>query len=165
MHRLFIVALRAGLVAAILAGLFGQIVVIPTTAADEVDRFPPYAPFAAPYVTVAIVGVACVQVALVAVWMLLAMVRRGAIFTPMAFRWVDAIIGSSVVATLLAVGVTGHLALTDIPSPDDGMEVIGALGGAVVAVVMGVSFAMIMVIMRSLLRKATDLQSELAEVV
>ncbi|MCG0285534.1 DUF2975 domain-containing protein [Streptomyces sp. PSAA01] len=165
MHRLFIVALRAGIVAAILAGLFGQIVVIPTTAADEVDRFPPYAPFATPYVTVAIVGVACVQIALVAVWMLLAMVRRGAIFTPMAFRWVDAIIGSAVVATLLAVGVTGHLALTDIPSPDDGMEVIGALGGAVVAVGMGVSFAMIMVIMRSLLRKATDLQSEMAEVV
>lgn len=165
MHRLFIVALRAGIVAAIMAGLFGQIVVIPTTAADEVDRFPPYAPFATPYVTVAILGVACVQVALVAVWMLLAMVRRRAIFTPLAFRWVDTIIASSVVATLLALGVTGHLALAEIPTPDDGMEVIGALGAAMVSVGVGAAFAMLMVIMRSLLRKATELETEMAEVV
>ncbi|MDQ0779586.1 hypothetical protein QF026_008052 [Streptomyces aurantiacus] len=165
MHRLFIAALRAGIVLAIVVGLFGQIVVIPTTAADEVDRFPPYAPFATPYVTVAIIGVACVQVALVAVWMLLTMVRRDAIFTPLAFRWVDTVIGSSLVATLLVTGVAGHLALADIPSPDDGMELIGALGAAMTTVGVGVAFAMLTVIMRSLLRKATDLQTEIAAVV
>ncbi|WP_030836406.1 DUF2975 domain-containing protein [Streptomyces hygroscopicus] len=165
MHRLFIALLRAGIIAAILVGLFGQFVVIPTTAADEVDRFPPYAPFAVPYATVAIVGVACVQVALVAMWMLLSMVRRGAIFTPLAFRWVDLIIGSSVVATLLATGVTTHLALADIPSPDDGMEVISALAAATAGAGVGAAFAMLVVIMRSLLRKATELQAEMAEVV
>ncbi|MFI8949816.1 DUF2975 domain-containing protein [Streptomyces sp. NPDC053750] len=165
MHRLFIAILRVGVVAAILIGLFGQIVVIPTTASDEVDRFPPYAPFAAPYVTVAIVGVACVQVALVAVWMLLSMVRRDAIFTPRAFRWVDVVIGSSVVATLLAVGVSGHLALAEIPSPDDGMDVVGALGAAIVTAGAGAAFAMLVVLMRSLLRKATELKSEMAQVV
>jgi hypothetical protein len=165
MHRLFIAALRAGIAAAILFGLFGQIVVIPTTAADEVDRFPPYAPFATPYVTVAIVGVVCVQVALVAVWMLLAMVRRGAIFSTLAFRWVDIVIGSSVVATLLAIGVAGHLFVADIPSPDDGMEELSALGAAIISVGVGAAFAMLTVIMRSLLRKATDLQTEIAAVV
>ncbi|MXM65378.1 DUF2975 domain-containing protein [Streptomyces sp. HUCO-GS316] len=165
MHQVFITALRVGIVAAFLFGLFGQIVVIPTTAADEVDRFPPYAPFAAPYVTVAIVGVACIQVALVAVWMLLTMVRRDAIFTPRAFRWVDIIIGASVVATLLALGVTGHLALADIPSPGDGMDLISALFAAAATVGVGASFAMLVVVMRSLLRKATDLQTEMAEVV
>lgn len=41
MHRFYIAALRVGIVAVILFGLFGQIVVIPTTAADEVDRFLP----------------------------------------------------------------------------------------------------------------------------
>jgi hypothetical protein len=165
MHRLFIAALRTGIVTAILLGLFGQIVVIPTTAADEVDRFPPYAPYATPYVTVAILGVACVQVALVATWMLLDMVRRGAIFTPRAFRWVDIIIGSSVVATLLAIVVTGHLAMASIPSPDDGMEVISAFFAAIASAGVGASFAMLIVIMRGLLRKATDLQTEIAEVV
>ncbi|MFI0776370.1 DUF2975 domain-containing protein [Streptomyces sp. NPDC021212] len=165
MHRFFIAALRVGIATAVLAGLFGQIVVIPTTAADEVDRFPPYAPFATPYVTVAIIGIVCVQVALVAVWMLLAMVQRDAIFTARAFRWVDTIIGSAVVATLLASGVAGHLALAAIPSPSDGMEVIGALGAAVTGTGLGVSFVMLIAIMRSLLRKATDLQTEIAEVV
>ncbi|WP_055557977.1 DUF2975 domain-containing protein [Streptomyces sp. NBRC 110028] len=165
MHRLFIAALRAGIAAAILLGLFGQIVVIPTTAADEVGRFPPYAPYATPYVTVAILGVACVQVALVATWMLLDMVRRGAIFTPRAFRWVDIIIGSSVVATLLAIGVTGHLTLASVPSPDDGMEVISTLIAATASAGVGAAFAMLVVIMRGLLRQATDLQTEIAEVV
>ncbi|GAA2390506.1 DUF2975 domain-containing protein [Streptomyces glaucosporus] len=157
--------LRAGVVTAILLGLFGQIVVIPTAAADEVERFPPYAPFAAPYVTVAIVGVACVQVALIAVWMLLAMVERDAIFTPLAFRWVDIITGCSIVATLLAIGVTGHLLVASIPSPTDGMELIGATGAALAGVAVGASFTMLTVIMRGLLSKAVDLQAEIATVV
>ncbi|MFD4116880.1 DUF2975 domain-containing protein [Streptomyces niveus] len=165
MNHFFIVALRVGIAAAILFGLFGQIVVIPTTASDEVDRFPPYEPFAVPYVTVAIIGIACVQVALAATWMLLDMVEHDAIFTPQAFRWVDIIIGSSAVATLLALGVTGQLFLFGIPSPGDGMEVIGAFGAAAVCVCVGAGFAMLVVIMRSLLHKATDLQTEIAEVV
>jgi hypothetical protein len=165
MHRLLIAALRAGIAAAILLGLFGQIVVIPTTASDEVDRFPPYEPFAVPYVTVAIIGVACVQVVLGAVWMLLSMVERDAIFSRRAFRWVDTVIGATLVATLLAVGVTGHLLLADIPSPDDGMELIGALGAAVTCVGVGAAFAMLVVVMRGLLGKATQLRAEMAEVV
>ncbi|MER6105703.1 DUF2975 domain-containing protein [Streptomyces sp. NPDC001832] len=166
MNRFLIVALRAGIVAAFTLGLFGQFVVIPTTAVNEVDRFPPYAPFAAPYVTVAIIGVACVQVALVAVWMLLAMVQRGAIFTPRAFRWVDTIIGSSTLATLLALGVTGHLALAEIPTPDeDNMAVISTLAATLASVGVGAVFVMLVVVMRGLLRKATDLETEIAEVV
>ncbi|MFI0463252.1 MULTISPECIES: DUF2975 domain-containing protein [Saccharopolyspora] len=165
MNRIVIVLLRVGIVAAVLLGLFGQIVVIPTAAADEVDSFPPYAPFAAPYVVVTIIGVACVQAVLVAVWMLLSMVRRDAIFTPRAFRWVDIIIGASVVATLLAIGTAGHLSVASIPSPGDGMDVVSALAAAVACVGVGTLFAMLVVVMRSLLRKATDLQSEIAEVI
>ncbi|MFF8833165.1 DUF2975 domain-containing protein [Streptomyces sp. NPDC015131] len=165
MPHVFIGILRAGIIAAILFGLFGQAVVIPTAAADEVDRFPPYAPFATPYVTVAILGIVCVQVALVAVWRLLSMVEVDSIFTSRAFRWVDVIIGSSLVATLLAVGVSGHLALADIPFPDDGMEALGALAAAVGTAAVGASFVMVMVIMRGLLRKATHLQTEIAHVV
>jgi len=165
MHHLFTLTLRAGIAVAVALGLFGQIVVIPTTAADEVDRFPAYAPFAAPYVTVAILGVACVQVALFAVWQLLGMVQRGAIFTPRAFRWVDVIIAASVVATLLATGVAAHLGLAEIPSPGDGMDVIGACGAALAAVGVGASFAMLTVVMRGLLSRATALQTEMAEVI
>ncbi|MFD5279377.1 DUF2975 domain-containing protein [Streptomyces rubrogriseus] len=165
MHRLFIAALRAAAAAGVLLGLFGQIVVIPTTASDEADRFPPYEPFAVPYATVAILGVACVQVALAAVWVLLGMVERDAVFSRRAFRWVDTVIGATVVATLLAFGVAVHLAVAEIPTSDDGMQTLGALGAAVACVGAGAAFAMLVVVMRGLLGKATALRGELARVV
>ncbi|MER7965487.1 DUF2975 domain-containing protein [Streptomyces ardesiacus] len=163
MHRLIIAALRVGTASAILLGLFGQLVVIPSTASDEVDRFPPYEPFAVPYATVAIVGVACVQVVLGAVWMLLGMVERDAVFTRRAFRWVDVVIGATVVATLLALGTAVHLAVAEIPSPDDGMQALGALGAAVTCAGAGAAFAMLTVVLRGLLHKATAMRAELAE--
>ena len=93
------------------------------------------------------------------------MARHGAIFAPRAFRWVDVVIGSSAVATALAIGAASHLAVAEIPSPDDGMEITGALAAAITAAGIGASFAMLTVIMRSLLRKATALQAEMAEVI
>jgi len=165
MHRYFTPLLRAAIAMAVLVGLFGQFVVIPGAAADEVDFFPPYAPLEVPYVTAAVLGVACVQVALIAVWMLLAMVQRDSIFTERAFLWVDVVIGATVVATLITAGVTAHLFVADIPSPDDGMDLLAALGASLVTTCVGASFAMLLVLMRGLLRKATDLQTEISEVV
>ncbi|MFD9367723.1 DUF2975 domain-containing protein [Streptomyces sp. NPDC060020] len=101
MHRFFITVLRGGIATAILFGLFGQLVVIPTTAADEVDGFPSYAPYAVPYTVVAIAGVACVQVVLAAAWKLHTMVELEAIFSPAAFRWVDTVIGACLVMLIV----------------------------------------------------------------
>ncbi|MFJ8847179.1 DUF2975 domain-containing protein [Streptomyces cyaneofuscatus] len=165
MHSLLVGILRIGIAAAVLFGLFAQAVIIPTTAADEVDLFPPYEPYALPYVIASFLGVACVQVALGAIWMLLAKVERDAIFTRSAFRWVDLIIGAAVVATLIALGAAVHLTLDTIPSPDDGMAVEGALLAALACVVVGAAFSMLMVIMRTLLGKAMDMRTELAEVI
>ncbi|MET9097253.1 DUF2975 domain-containing protein [Streptomyces cyaneofuscatus] len=165
MHSLLVGILRIGIAAAVLFGLFAQAVIIPTTAADEVDLFPPYEPYALPYVIASILGVACVQVALGAIWMLLAKVERDAIFTRAAFRWVDLIIGTAVVATLIALGAAVHLTLDTIPSPDDGMAVEGALLAALACVAAGAAFSMLMVIMRTLLGKAMDMRTELAEVI
>ncbi|MFC9176284.1 DUF2975 domain-containing protein [Streptomyces sp. NPDC057107] len=165
MHGLLVVILRMGIAAAVLFGLFAQAVIIPTTAADEVDLFRPYEPYALPYAVASILGVACVQVALGAVWMLLSMVERDAIFTPSAFRWVHTVIGAAVVATVIALGAAVHLAFDAIPSPDDGMNVEGALLAALACGAVGAAFSMLMVIMRTLLGKAMDMRSELAEVI
>ncbi len=164
MVRYFIFVLRVLLAVAILVGFFGQFVVIPGLAAGEVDRFPEYAPYAAPYVALAIIGVGCVQVALVGVWMLLGMLRRDALFTAKAFRWVDLIIGSTVVATLVTTGATAHIAAGNIAFPNN-MQAIGALGYAFVTSCAGVALAMFLMLMRRLLRKATDLQTEMSGVV
>lgn len=165
MHSLLVAILRIGIAAAVLFGLFAQAVIIPTAAADEVDLFAPYEPYALPYVVASILGVACVQVALGAIWMLLSMVERDAIFTRSAFRWVDTIIGAAVVATVIALAAAVHLTLDTIPSPDDGMDVEGALLAALACGAVGAAFCMLMVIMRTLLGKAMDMRTELAEVI
>lgn len=162
MQRVFIGILRLAMAVAVLAGLYGQIIVIPTTADDMVQQFRPYAPYEVPYVTVAILGVACLQAAFVAVWMLLGLVRREAIFTSRTFRWIDTIIVATLVATVLAFGVTAHLAVGNVPSPGDGMEMIGALGMAAVGTCAAAAFAMLMVIIRDLVHKATDLRTAAA---
>jgi hypothetical protein len=159
MSKFFTVVLRAGIAGAILLGLFGQVLVIPNSGMEELNRIP--TPFAHLYATVGILGIACVQVAMVAVWMLLAMIERDAIFTLKAFRWIDIVIGASIAATLLAAGVAVHLLFTDIPE----MTVLGMWLASVAAAGVGACFAMLMVIMRGLLRKATDLEAEMAEVV
>lgn len=159
MSKLFTVVLRAGIAGAILLGLFGQVLVIPNSGMEEFNRI--ISPFAYLYATIGILGIACVQVAMVAVWMLLTMIERDAIFTLKAFRWIDIIIGASIAATLLAAGVAVHLLFTDIPE----MTVLGMWLAAIAAAAVGSCFAMLMVIMRGLLRKATDLEAEMAEVV
>ncbi|MGA6175249.1 DUF2975 domain-containing protein [Streptomyces sp. NPDC012600] len=165
MHSLLVGILRIGIAAAVLFGLFAQAVIIPTAAADEVDLFPPYEPYALPYVIASILGVACVQVALGATWMLLSMVERNAIFARSAFRWVDMIIGAATVATVIALAAAVHLTFDTIPSPDDGMDAEGALLAALACAAVGAAFSMLVVIMRTLLGKAMDMQTELAEVI
>ncbi len=163
MSKFFTIVLRAGIGAVIFFGLFGQIIVIPTTLSDMEGVTYPIGPINEIYTAVGILGVACVQVALVALWMLLAMVERESIFSPRAFRWIDTIIGAALAATLLAFATAAHL--TFAPSRVDGMDTLSLWLGSIVCVGVGVAFMMLMVVMRGLLRKATNLETEMAEVV
>ena len=165
MSKIFTIILRAGIGAALFFSLFGQIIVIPTTMSDSEGIWFPVGMVAEAYAAVGILGVACVQVAMVAVWMLLAMVERDAIFTPRAFRWIDIIIGASAAATLLALGVVVHLTFAELPTRMDDMTVLSMWFFAIACFVAGTCFAMLMVVMRGLLRKATNLETEMAEVV
>lgn len=112
---------------------------------------------------IAVLGIAlavCVEAALIAIWALLSMVRRYAIFTQRAFRWVNVIIGAGIVATLLVGGF--GIPLIGIGVRDDAPGVFVIVGGAVVA---GLAFVLLMIVMRGLLRNATAMQTELSEVV
>ena len=55
---------------------------------------------------VTILGMVSVQVALVCVWRLVTMVRRGTVFSHAAFRYVDVLIGAIVAAALVWFAVT-----------------------------------------------------------
>jgi hypothetical protein len=165
MNQIVLALLRAALVGAFLCGVFAAAVVIPTTAADEVERFPPYAPYAAPYTAAAVVAVLCVLGALVAAWVLLSMIQRDAIFSRRSLVWVNVIIWCFTVATVLAGGVCVHLAVAGIPSPDDGMEILGAILTTGGCAALGGTFVLLLLVLRQLLLKATELRTEMAGVV
>lgn len=171
MNRFSIALLQLAIAAAFLAGIFGQIVVAPGAVEEGMAQaiegsYVETRPYIVAYTAVAILGIACVQVALFALWRLLAMVKAGAIFSLKAFRWLDAIIGAALGASALAFGVALHLTFGSMPfARDYSMDALSLWGGSIVCVGVGLAFATFMVVMRGLLRKATDLESEMAEVV
>jgi amino acid transporter len=155
MNVLTIGALRVVIVLIAIGTFGGQFLVVDL--AGEMSReYPEFAYLAPRLVALALVTILCVQVALVAVWALLDLVRRRAIFDRRAFRWVDVIIGSILVATVLVIAVTGVVLNTGPPG------LVLLLGAAIIG---GVGLALLMVVMRGLLASATELETELAEVV
>ena len=114
---------------------------------------------------ITIVGMVTVQVALVCVWRLVTMVRRGTVFSPAAFRYVDVMIGAIVAAALVWFAIT----LINAPGQRDDPGVTLIMGGIGVAI-LGV--ALIVLVLRMLLvqavardLEATQLKAELDEVI
>ena len=159
MNRLFVLALRVVLVLLFIGSVGAEVWLIPQFSRDVISGAPELAYLGPPYVVLWIAVAVCAQIALVAVWMLLGKIRRGAIFTDRAFFWVDAIIGAGALASALVAGIEFHL----LGSVDAGGPPLAILlTGMVLA---GAAFVLVMLVMRGLLRSATTLQSELQEVV
>jgi hypothetical protein len=156
MNRVLVVLLRLLLVIVFVVCLAVQVMAIPVIAGQAASRYPGYAHLAATYTVLWISVVACAQVALVCIWMLLGTVRRGVIFSPRAFVWVNGIIGAGVLATALAIG---QAVLMFVSNSGPVWLLL-----AIVAVV-GAALTLVVVVMRSLLLLATALQIELDEVV
>lgn len=115
-------------------------------------------------VTIAALWIVGLQVCAVCIWRLLAMVRRGSVFSPAAFRWVDVIIGAVAFDALLTL-VLGVLLAPGEAAPG----VVALVCGA--ALVTG-GVALLVVVMRQLLQQAVErdaeartLRSELDEVI
>jgi hypothetical protein len=114
---------------------------------------------------VTVLGMVTVQVALVCVWRLVTMVRRGTVFSHAAFRYVDIVIGAIVAAALVWFTV----AAINAPGQRDDPGVTLIMGGIGVAI-LGV--ALIVLVLRTLLAQAvardveaTQLKAELNEVI
>ena len=112
-----------------------------------------------------ILGLVTVQVALVCVWRLVTMVRRGTVFSHAAFRYVDIVIGAIVAAALVWFTVT----VINAPGQRDDPGVTLIMGGIGVAI-LGV--ALVVLVLRMLLAQAvardveaTQLKAELNEVI
>ncbi|MEV4743244.1 DUF2975 domain-containing protein [Streptomyces sp. NPDC049555] len=94
-----------------------------------------------------ILGMVAVQVAVVCVWRLVSMVRRGTVFSHAAFRYVDIVIGSIVAAALVWFAVTA----VNAPGQRDDPGVTVIMAGVGVAI-LGV--ALIVLVLRMLLAQA-----------
>jgi hypothetical protein len=163
MGKLTVGALRAVLVVILTGTVLIQVLMAWTLISgnDPEDGTLPLTAFR----VIAIVGMASIQVALVCVWRLVTMVRRGTVFSHAAFRSVDVLIGAIVSAALVWFAVT----IVNAPGQreDPGVTVIMAgIGVGILGV------ALIVLVLRMLLAQAvardveaTQLQAELNEVI
>ncbi|MFF0579899.1 DUF2975 domain-containing protein [Streptosporangium saharense] len=165
MGKLTVLGLRGVLVALLCGSLFTQLVMVPLLNADMNDLRPEMAYLRVPFLTIVVLGIVAAQVVLVCVWRLVSMVRRGTVFSPTAFRYVDVVIGAVVAAALLVFALAVLLAPGEPVPP--GMVLL-ICGGAVA--ILGV--ALVVLVLRMLLAQAiardveaTRMRAELDEVI
>lgn len=151
------VALKSMLALLVLVTLAAQVFVLPEIAQSTANLYPDIAWLRLPMLVIAIVFVACVQVALIATWRLLTMVGRDRIFQDRAFVLVDVIIGAILVAIALMIAAVVLLSTVGLGGPATLYLIAIAVAGA--------ALALLVVVMRRLLRMATQLSHDLAEVV
>lgn len=163
MGKLAVRALRAVLVVVLTGTVFEQALMVWALVGgnDPEDGSLPLTPLR----VITILGIGTAQVALVCVWRLVTMVRRGTVFSHAAFRYVDVIIGAIVAAALVWFAVTA----INAPGQREDPGVTLIMAGVGVAV-LGV--ALIVLVLRMLLAQAVardveaaQMQAELGEVI
>ncbi|MEV6607964.1 DUF2975 domain-containing protein [Kutzneria sp. NPDC051319] len=163
MGKLTVHALRAVLAVVFVGAVLVQVFMVWTvvSGSDPEDGRLPLTAFR----VLTIIGLVAVEVALVCVWRLVTMVRRGTVFSHTAFRYVDGVIGSIVAMALVWFAVTA----INAPGQRDDPGVTLIMGGIGLGV-LGV--ALIVLVLRMLLVQAVDrdgeatqLRAELDEVI
>jgi hypothetical protein len=163
MGKLTVRALRVVLAVVLTGTVFVQALMVWALASgsDPEDGSLPLAPLR----VITILGIGTAQVALVCVWRLVTMVRRGTVFSHAAFRYVDVIIGAIVAAALVWFAVTA----LNAPGQRDDPGVTLIMGGIGVAIL---GAALIVLVLRMLLAQAVardveaaQMQAELDEVI
>ncbi|WP_037306264.1 DUF2975 domain-containing protein [Amycolatopsis orientalis] len=110
-----------------------------------------------PATAVSVFWVLCVQVVVVATWQLLTLVKKDRIFTEASLRWVDAIVWAILAGWLVLAGVFLYVGFN---ADDPGLPLLLFLALIGVAVL-----GLLMVVMRTLLKQATTLRSDLEQVI
>lgn len=141
-----------------LAGLLTIVVAIAIGAFNIVgllaELLPVLAPTKGQLGAVAMAFGICVAVILVATGVLVGYTRSDRIFRLSALRWVDVLVGASIVGTALIV-----VALFFIPGPPQLFLLVEACVSA------GIAITLVLLVMRALLRRAVAMHLELDEVV
>ncbi len=157
-NRVAVDVLRVLLSGSLLFILFLQLIGLPWLSGVMAEDLPEEAYMRWPMLTLAIMGLGCVQVGIVCIVRLLGYTRRGEVFSLRARRWVDGFIAASLGASLVCLATIGYQALT-VAGPPVWMLLLlfGVLAGTGMALLMGV--------MRTLLTQATTLRTEMEAVI
>ncbi|MET7365905.1 DUF2975 domain-containing protein [Streptomyces sp. NPDC005566] len=154
MGKLAVRALRAVLAVVFVGTVCVQVLMVwvLVSGSDPEDGSLPLTPLR----LITVLGMVSAQVALVCVWRLVAMVRRGTVFSDTAFRYVNGVIGAIVAAALLWFAVTA----INAPGQRDDPGVTVIMGGVGLAI-LGV--ALIVLVLRMLLAQAVARDVEAAK--
>ncbi|WP_022890671.1 DUF2975 domain-containing protein [Agromyces italicus] len=158
MQRPTLIVLKVLIVVMLLLLLSCQLFLVPGTARTLAASYPELAGLQVPGIVIAVLFLVCVEVVMVCVWRLLSMVGEQNIFSSDAFRWVDLILASIIAATLLIAVAGVVLFSAGVANPS--VQLLCALG-----IVVGTGLALLVGVMRGLLKNAAQLQHDLSEVV
>lgn len=153
MGHITVLALRIVLSMMFVGSVFIQSVMVPLLGVDLEEADPDVALIRTPLVLLTVLGILALQVAMVCVWGLLTMVRRGTVFSADAFRLVDIVIGAFAAASLLAFGLGIALAPGEAVAPG----VVLLIGGVAVSIA---AVALIVLVLRALLVQAVTTDAE-----
>ncbi|MET0735944.1 MAG: DUF2975 domain-containing protein [Microbacterium sp.] len=158
MQRSTIIVLKALIAVLIALILACQIFIIPIVAEQSAWRYHEIAYLKIPGIVIGVLFLLCVQVVLVCVWLLLSLVRTDSIFSESAFPAVDvslvAVAGATVLVVVTLVTLTASGVMTG------SITLLCVLG-----IVVGAGLSLLIVVLRGLLRKASQLEHDLSEVV
>lgn len=153
-----ILALRVLIGLLLLLLLVAQFIAVPYVAADFSVRYPEFAPLRVPVTAAAILLILCVEANFLCVWQLLSLVRRDAIFSREAFRWVRGILVALVAATAIVAAAFVLLLVAGAVTPTISLLLV-------FGTVIGSGLCLLVLVLRGLLEKALRLEEDLSEVV
>jgi hypothetical protein len=144
---------RMALALLFIAVITGQILAV-IAAQSLAQTYPEFSDLQAPLAGAAVLFGICIQVVLIITGLLVGHIRDSRIFDPASLKLVDVMAGALTIATAIVVGT-----LFLIPGP----PVLGLLliGGAL----LGVTLTLVLLTLRSLLRKTASMRTELDAVV
>ena len=144
----------------VLLGLLvaSQVLVIPEVARITAVRNPDVAQLEIPGIIGAVVFLGLVEVTLVCIWFLLSLVQADRIFGVEAFRYVDVILAALIAAGVLILA--SYIVIVASRAVSLSLTLLAILG-----VVVSAALALLVVVLRGLLRKALELEQDLSEVV
>ena len=156
-HRLARI-LQVVVAASLLGLLLAQVVVVPVVSGWMATAYPEFAWARWPLAVPLIATLACVQVALLATSTLLGQVAGEEIFSGTARRWVDLMLGALGAAWVIAFATTIWQTAQNVSAPWIALaELLGLL--------VGLAVLLLIIVLRGLLIRATELKVEMDAVV